>query len=994
MDELTLTYGLLAPQSKVARDLHILPITKILYPEGQNGYFLTCSRDGSIIKHRFDGSGRLIQGKRMQAHSDWVTDIIQVSRNKFITVSHDFSIVLLTLHDDSETWETKIIGDHGDYIKCVVHIPTDDDQFVFATGGLDKKVKFWSLTNDGASMIHEFLNSSEHDETGSIYAMTAIDHRCDMGFNLIVGDCNGDIILYSTTDQVEVGRIKKAHDANIKVVKVLEQSSKLVTSCSNGIICVWDLVKEDQKIVKCSSYQWSCSIWGVYGDDLRTVCIGDSKGRITRADFSRKEQINVTTIYDEEQATAGEPAGKKVKRGGILDLMISPGGLIMFSQCTNSNLSILELSTGHLTVIRGGFALTKSSLLTNRRHVITENTKGEIQRWDIVVCELVNTFDPSEGSFDEVVSKYTSKEVLSHWCSVSVKVGMLFVKLNPRMSNTEVYGSALQGYKVTNDVELNSDERYNLGKIVINSLFNEFVSFEMEKDKTFRKQLSSRKKDSSGTASAMELSLNTTEPKMKDKRRKSAFYRFGSTTPNQEYSTPSLSAPNTPLFSGEVSGLPVDEHPLLPPPMTSAGDKLIHDGNELGGFSPFRASEARTMSSGSLIARKFKKLRPYSRSGTGSNTPVESQAINSDLEDSMPEDENPGERIVWNQAYNGENLSTQQVAEALHAKLKPIETSALAGHQDIEPTTPIKKTHPINVADFFEQLHESYKQQYNANSTSLKLLSRRLPETKITRDPSSPIIKIRNGVLLVVHSWNKRCCGGKVLFSTYLPASKVLDDGSDSILLESDGDGDSNEDDELLSKYDLEDNEYGNVMNRRQIFEQLEENLPFWFAKYLFCDDRTAKQQPKLNFIISPWQDHDSHISPVTPVQQPHQSHHRLKFGKGKSSDVILGSTELPKISDANMKLVAPGMIKVKKIKVYIVDRFESKTPEMKAKVDPSEWIELLCKNQVLDNDMTLSTVRTLYWKSQSDIVFQYRRKMASVPLLAGTDGNSGSSDL
>lgn len=86
--------------------------------------------------------------------------------------------------------------------------------------------------------------------------------------------------------------------------------------------------------------------------------------------------------------------------------------------------------------------------------------------------------------------------------------------------------------------------------------------------------------------------------------------------------------------------------------------------------------------------------------------------------------------------------------------------------------------------------------------------------------------------------------------------------------------------------------------------------------------------------------------------------------------------TDLPKISESNIKLIAPGMVKVKKIKNYVVDRFESKTPEMKEKLDPSLWLELLCKDQLLDNDMTLSTVRTLFWKSQGEIKIYYRRKV------------------
>lgn len=155
---------------------------------------------------------------------------------------------------------------------------------------------------------------------------------------------------------------------------------------------------------------------------------------------------------------------------------------------------MLDLTNNHFSVNEGGFALTRSSLLTNRRHVITENTKGQMQRWDIVSCELLNTFDSSEGSFDDIVMKYTSKEILSHWCTVSVKVGMLFVKINPKFLKTEIYGSALKDYQVVNNIEINSDERYNLGKIVINSLFNEFISYEVQKDKLLRKKIFSLKK--------------------------------------------------------------------------------------------------------------------------------------------------------------------------------------------------------------------------------------------------------------------------------------------------------------------------------------------------------------------------------------------------------------------------------------------------------------------------------------------------------------------
>lgn len=53
MNQLTVSYGLISPDYCTSQDAHILPITKILYPDipGKN-YFLTSGRDGSIILHK------------------------------------------------------------------------------------------------------------------------------------------------------------------------------------------------------------------------------------------------------------------------------------------------------------------------------------------------------------------------------------------------------------------------------------------------------------------------------------------------------------------------------------------------------------------------------------------------------------------------------------------------------------------------------------------------------------------------------------------------------------------------------------------------------------------------------------------------------------------------------------------------------------------------------------------------------------------------------
>lgn len=1008
---MTVSYGLLPPQSRSSQNLHILPISKILYPYDRDDYFITCGRDGSVIRHRCTPEGISLGGTKVQAHNDWVSDIIQQDVDSFLTVSYDFSIVLLTWRPELENWETKIIGDHEDYIKCIVEIPTDEEDggFMFATGGLDKKVKIWRLDQNEAKCLHVFDNSQEND-TGSIYCMNSVQPGKSLPFDLIVGDSNGDLVFYSCKQKAEFSRVKNIHKTNMKALKMFDDCTKLVSTCSDGLICVWDLTEVVNVLKIMASFKWDCSIWCIEGDCLEELYVGDSKGRVTRADFSNVQSVRLEMVYESHSPTeeaspndnntpAKEPKKKHV---GIVCINWLPNNYLLFSRSVDSDLNRLDLSNNHLTVSRGGIALTKSSLLTNRRHVITENTKGEIQRWDIVVCELLDTFDPSEGTFDQVVSKYTSQEILSHWCSVSVKVGLLFVKLNNRILNTEVYGSSLKEYDVVNGVQPNPDERYNLGKIVANSLFNEFVMFEIYKDKIYRQALVPKRRNNSFFHNETTPVAETQDSKNKERRRKSAFYKLGYPNSVADKVVPtSLSAPNSPFLASQTPSL-VKDRPLLGPPAlsdrgTSTSTANNSESSESANLPPLKNTESRTMSSGSLLSRKLRIFKnSNNRALTNANDAENNSAI-SDAEDSALDDDtrdasNTTTETAGNNAASQMESSQQQICNG-DTRNTTITETAETSATNLEPKKKLKEE---NLLDLMAHFRETYKQQFT-NTSTLKMLAKKPPATKIVRDNLSPIMRVTNGVLIVVHSWEKGSCGGRVLFSTYLPPrnadyvkalskedSEESEDFDDS-LLEPLSQPQQQErcsgETEKVTDEGSEENECGNGKNRKEVYEQLEGILPYWFSKILFCDSRVAKQQPKLNFVIMPWRNNE----PGSPLGQPQQQsplqHYKMKFGRGssRSTDLLAGTTDLPRVSESNLKLLAPGMIKVKKIKAYIVDRFETKTPEMKNKVEPSEWLELLCKGQVLDNDMTLSTVRTLYWKSQSEIVFEYRRKMAGV---------------
>lgn len=1031
MGRLTVSYGLVPPVPKeIPRDAHILSPSQIIYvpgdtTESEDGELITCSRDGSVILHGNKGP------VRVQAHSDWITQIAQIGDSHYITVSHDFAIVLLTLIKDAEDappiWEYRMVGEHDDYIKSVVTI--GEECTSFATAGLDKCIKLWSTDElYNVELMHTF-DLNMNPLLGSIYCVIYVSNQAE--YDLVACDCNGNVIFLSTIKRTIIESVYNAHDSHIKLLHVLDDHKRFLSASADGTIKLWD--SKSRKSLK--DIKWDCSVWSLAGEYSNDIHVGDSKGHITHLNIDLDHR-DVT--FDPEQyedqlldniSTTALVSKQKVPRGVVNIMRVPKSNKLIFSFASNANLYTFDQDSGKLSIKYGGFALTRSSLLTNRRHVITENTIGQIQRWDIVSCELIDTFDSEIGNFDEIVAKYTSKEILSHWCTVQVKVGILFVKISPKFLDTEIYGSALRDYKLVNEVDLNDDERYNLGLIVMNSIFNEFINYEIGKDKIYRKSLASRKSKgsldnfNSNKESVTSVNSNALSDidmvKDCDPKHAKKTFSFGKRFQDkqsqidlsQDPATTSSIDMHENTESRDVVGTDNDIPTALYKTPNNTDDQMQ---------STSLNKAIRSTGSSLILTRKFKSFKNSSSSlgksqnmepSVAESIPVESSnhAITKTGNDTntLSADERTSDH---NHSQNNNKKKSLSLAvgrnnsKVTHAggALKTRNTKFDLLPKVITGTPGSEFGKEESMLDLICELQEGYKKQYEHTASSLKFLSKRVPDSKMRRDLTSPIIQVKNGTLLLIHCWKEGSCGGRVLFSSFLPASNPqLHVELDNVTTQ------DNEENELVSlnenlgKYDYTEYEFGNALNRKQLFEQMEKYIPYWFAKMLFLEHESNNRsiQPKLNFVITPWLPNEIHdgddteklessgheVVPPTPTNT--SFYQLLKLSNNNQEHTVM---DLPKIAEANVKLIAPGMVKVKKIKTYVVDRFESRTPEMKAKIEPGEWLDLICKEQVLDNDMTLSTVRSLYWKSQGDIILKYRRK-SRTPYTAANEGNNGS---
>lgn len=147
--------------------------------------------------------------------------------------------------------------------------------------------------------------------------------------------------------------------------------------------------------------------------------------------------------------------------------------------------------------------ICRCEILNDRRHVLSIDTTSNIALWDIVQSECIGKFAPEEvfsgvlarrGSTISVDSEveemghcprslleYVKERIegegaISTWATITSKTGVVEVHLDePQIFDAEVYADECH----ISTAIFHSDVRFNLGKWVLRSLFDEFITAEL-----------------------------------------------------------------------------------------------------------------------------------------------------------------------------------------------------------------------------------------------------------------------------------------------------------------------------------------------------------------------------------------------------------------------------------------------------------------------------------------------------------------------------------
>ncbi|KAF2857343.1 WD40 repeat-like protein, partial [Piedraia hortae CBS 480.64] len=512
----------------------------VLYSGGRDG--VICAWDLQLNLHQgYDGAldppQPTVIRQHVQAHSHWINDIALVQSNQALVSASSDIAVKIWRPAAQDRIPPQTVGLHNDYVKTLA-APSSSSDWI-ASGGLDRKICVWDLNGRGQKLtidVDDEVCSQSQKEKGSVYALAARDHILASG---------GPESTLRVWDARTGKRITKlvGHTDTIRDILISENGLIVLTASSDCSVKIWDMVAG-----RCmyTLTMHDASVWSLYSDhpQLSVFYSADRNGLIaktdTRAVAHLDEGISVAVACEhqgvQKLVAAGEYIWTATSKSSInrwRDVETENAEIVVPDNCPRASQSpsgqrrrmlplkhMLKLSTNGLFpasqivqgdrrtsiienprdeqgmemvpvqpvrdkpdyTIEGLNGLTKHIMMSDRRRVLTLNTAGEVMMWDILNCRPIQSY--GKRDIEEVHVEVVTTDIVTNWCSVDTRTGTLTVALDERTCfDAEVYADELGLENV------DEDERINLGKWMLRSLFAKFIAEEERRDEVLREQL-------------------------------------------------------------------------------------------------------------------------------------------------------------------------------------------------------------------------------------------------------------------------------------------------------------------------------------------------------------------------------------------------------------------------------------------------------------------------------------------------------------------------
>lgn len=205
----------------------------------------------------------------------WINDIALAQANTaLVSGSSDLSVKVWRPYSE-ESNVAHTIGEHADYVKCVVASRTDTTSNLIVAAGLDRKICWWDLSGKGKALEID-VRGEEIPEKGSVYSLA-------LGRSIVAsGGPEKTIRLHDPRSGSEVSKLM-GHLGNIRSILIDDADDTILSASADKTIKLWS-VRGGRCMYTFTMHEES--VWSLFSNDPRLGIFysSDRNGMVAKTD--------------------------------------------------------------------------------------------------------------------------------------------------------------------------------------------------------------------------------------------------------------------------------------------------------------------------------------------------------------------------------------------------------------------------------------------------------------------------------------------------------------------------------------------------------------------------------------------------------------------------------------------------------------------------------------------------------------------------------------
>ncbi|EME29247.1 transducin family protein / WD-40 repeat family protein [Galdieria sulphuraria] len=457
-------------------------------------------RDGTIRGWSKKGENIL----NLEEHVDWVNDLLFLPSGVLVSCSSDTTVKVWDVKETVSVSEeflvprgsSNTLAEHTDYVKALTAV--DRHRGIVASGSLDGKIVIWDLEKgEYQSVLGKGLQ-----ENTSVYCLASggksfgLEESSEQflqspeGSIIAAGSSDRVISLWDTRTRTRAVKLRGHRDI-IRCLAMNEQGTLLLSGSSDGSTRVWDLrnlrcmlsfdvhIDSVWALAASKNFDWFLSggrDGAVWKTELHT---GDSVLMIAAVeDNSKYNHVLRVCMTPDEKSLWTSSLSSNIKyweSNKCFNDIHNQNSKDMNIKSRTSPISLRSVLSTSATddpifkepylAIRGEPGIVAKTVLNNRRHVLTCDSEGKVQLWDVSRGRLLQDFGNSR-TMEDIQQEIDEMVVVPTWFHLVTRLGSLMVVLDPNVCfAAEVYASDA-------GLDVDSDEvKVNIGEHVLRGLF-------------------------------------------------------------------------------------------------------------------------------------------------------------------------------------------------------------------------------------------------------------------------------------------------------------------------------------------------------------------------------------------------------------------------------------------------------------------------------------------------------------------------------------------